>query len=630
MLRILISIGCAVAALSIGVLGNPVGIIYDGGLTPTDLTLRIVHTNDMHARFEQTSKLSGVCAEKDAKEGKCYGGFARLATLIRQARRSSVPCLFLNAGDTYQGSVWYNVYKWKVVAKFLNLLAPNATSLGNHEFDDGVKGLIPFIQNATFPIVTANLDLSRQPDLAATNLLNSTVLTVEGIKIGIIGYLTPETKTISLTNEVIFLDEVTSIRREAKRLKAQGVNILIAVGHSGFEVDKKIAREVEDIDLVIGGHTNTFLYNGKQPDLETPEGLYPTTVVQKSGRKVYVVQAYAYTKYLGNFTVKFNPSGEVTEIKGNPVLVDNSIEQAQDILEELDGMREAINNVSYTVVGKTHVLLQGDSKVCRRVECNLGNLITDAMIDFNAREYGSKDGWTDAAIALQNGGSIRTSISRSNDDKVTIGDILGVLPFHNSILKVKITGEMLLSVLEWSVYNLDVNKTVSLSAAFLQVSGLQVVYDLTKPSNSRVVSVYVQCANCSIPSYSELKKNETYTVLMPDFMQSGGDGYSMLKNLKTSPLGSTTADTLSQYFMQHSPVHPGVEWRISYITENHKPSNNSVSNGSGSNGSGINGSGSNGSGSNGSGSNSSSNLHQSVTVIMLLPLLVNWLFITQT
>lgn len=76
-------------------------------------------------RFEQTSKLSSVCSARDAKEGKCYGGFARMATLVRQARRSSVPCLFLNAGDTYQGTIWYNMYKWKIVAKFLNLLAPD-------------------------------------------------------------------------------------------------------------------------------------------------------------------------------------------------------------------------------------------------------------------------------------------------------------------------------------------------------------------------------------------------------------------------------------------------------------------------------------------------------------------------
>lgn len=566
MLKIWITV-CAIAAIFSHVLGNPVSLKKEG------LTLRILHTNDMHSRFEETSKLSTVCSKNDAKAGKCYGGFARIATLVREARKSPTPCIFLNAGDTYQGSIWFNVYKWKVVTKFLNILAPNVTSLGNHEFDDGVDGLIPFIENATFPIVTSNLDLSKQPNLAATKLLNSTVLTVNNTKIGVIGYLTQETKLIARSEDVIFLDEVESIRREAKALKQQGVDILIALGHSGFEVDKRIGREVEDIDLVIGGHTNTFLYNGKQPDSEVPEGLYPTVVTQKSGRKVYVVQAYAYTKYMGNFTVTFDTEGEVMNIKGNPILVDNSIEQAKDILDELEQMRGAIDNVSLTVVGKTRVLLEGDSKICRREECNLGNLITDAMIDYNAGEYAGRDGWTDAAIAFHNGGSIRTSITRANDDKITMGDVLSVLPFHNVIMKVSMTGDLILSVLEWSVQNLEMNVTANLFGAFTQFSGLQVIYDLSKPKNSRVISVQVQCADCNVPTYSKLEKNKTYNALLLDFMQSGGDGYTMLKDLKAQPLGVTTAETLVEYLKKHSPVHPGVEWRISYVNVNKNEQN---------------------------------------------------------
>ncbi|KAK9302569.1 hypothetical protein QLX08_005452 [Tetragonisca angustula] len=552
------------------ILGNPVEPVPQKS---EGLTLRIVHTNDMHSRFIQTSRLSSVCSEKEAEENKCYGGFARIATLVRQARNSSTPCLFLNAGDTYQGTVWFNVYKWEIVAKFLNILAPDAASLGNHEFDNGVEGLIPFIQNASFPIVTSNLDLSKQPNLAATKLQNSTILMVNETKIGVIGYLTPDTEIISTTEEVIFLDEVESIRREVKELKSQGVNILIAVGHSGFEVDKKIAREVEDIDIVIGGHTNTFLYNGKQPDIEVPEGLYPTEVVQKSGRKVYVVQAYAYTKYLGNFTVTFDNKGEVTDIVGNPILVNSSIEQAQDILNELEQMRGAIDNISQTVIGKTRVLLEGDSKICRRKECNLGNLITDSMIDYNAAEYANPHKWTDAAIALHNGGSIRSSITRNDDDKITMGDVLGVLPFQNAIVKASMTGELILSVLEWSVYNLEPHDTANLYGAFLQVSGLQVVYNLTLPRKSRVVSVEVLCASCNIPTYSKLEKNQTYTVLLTDFMQSGGDGYSMLEDLQTTSLGVTTTDTLIAYLKKHSPVHPAVEWRITFNHDQFKTFN---------------------------------------------------------
>ncbi|XP_024877450.1 protein 5NUC-like [Temnothorax curvispinosus] len=530
-----------------------------------EFTVRIVHTNDMHARFEETSQLSTTCTPADSKAGKCYGGFARIATLVRQAKSESPSTIFLNAGDTYQGTAWYNVYKWKAVTWFMNLLAPDAISLGNHEFDDGVEGLIPFIQNASYPILTTNLDLSEQPDLAATNLKNSTILEVSGKKIGVIGYLTPETKILSTTEKVIFKDEVESIREEVKKLKEKGVDILIALGHSGFEVDKKIAREVEDIDLVIGGHTNTFLYRGLPPDVEVPEGFYPTEVVQKSGRKVYVVQAYAYTKYLGNFSVSFDIKGEVTHIEGNPILVDTNVEEAEDVLKMINEKRGPIDQLQQQVIGKTRVLLDGDSKNCRRRECNMGNLICDALLDYYAGEYLNKDGWTDAAIAVQNSGSIRSSITRARDDQVTRGDILSVLPFGNVIVKASMTGQQLLSMLEWSVHNIDnLTSTGNLFGAYLQYSGLQVVYDVSQPPNSRVVSVQVQCAACRVPAYSQLQKNVTYNVLVNNFLAKGGDGFHMLEGLKTTPLSVTTSEVLEQYFKKHSPVHPGVEWRILY------------------------------------------------------------------
>lgn len=189
------------------------------------------------------------------------------------------------------------------------------------------------------------------------------------------------------------------------------------------------------------------------------------------------------------------------------------------------------------------------------------------MIDYNAGEYADQNSWTDAAIALHNSGSIRTSITRANDDKVTMGDILSVLPFQNTIVKASLTGEILLSVLEWSVYNLEKNNSANLGGAFLQISGLQVIYDLSQPKNSRIVSAKVLCASCNIPTYSKLEKNQSYNVLLTDFMQSGGDGYSMLKNLQTQPLGITTSDILIEYLKKHSPVHPAIEWRITYLND---------------------------------------------------------------
>jgi len=99
----------------------------------------------------------------------------------------------------------------------------------------------------------------------------------------------------------------TPLSKETRKLVDQGINIIIALGHSGYEKDKEIARRCPDVDLVVGGQSHTFLYSGKAPSKEVSEGPYPTIVVKPDGRKVPVVQAYAYTKYLGNLLLEVGP-----------------------------------------------------------------------------------------------------------------------------------------------------------------------------------------------------------------------------------------------------------------------------------------------------------------------------------
>lgn len=132
------------------------------------------------------------------------------------------------------------------------------------------------------------------------------------------------------------LSQIDAIKAESERLDSQGVNIIIALGHSGYETDKQIAKEVPLVDVVVGGHTNTFLWNGPQPDLEVPEGPYPFVVTQKSGKKVPVVQAYAYTKYMGMLNVTFDDGGDLVEFQGQPRLLNNSAPEDQDVLDILN------------------------------------------------------------------------------------------------------------------------------------------------------------------------------------------------------------------------------------------------------------------------------------------------------
>ena len=110
---------------------------------------------------------------------------------------------------------------------------------------------------------------------------------------------------------ITLTDEIEAVQSEAKRLKNEGINIIIATGHAGYHIDKLMAEKIEELDLVVGGHSHTFLFtkenNNKLPSIEVPEGDYPTYIYQqKSGKIVPVVQVYYHTKYLGHLELHFD------------------------------------------------------------------------------------------------------------------------------------------------------------------------------------------------------------------------------------------------------------------------------------------------------------------------------------
>ena len=133
------------------------------------------------------------------------------------------------------------------------------------------------------------------------------------------------------------LDEITAINQEAGKLKAQGINIIVALGHSGYKKDKEIAKNCPEVDVVVGGHSNSFLYSpvNSPPSNEQPVGPYPTWITQSNGKVVPVVQAYAYTKYLGFLKLIFDDNGVLIQdrTKGNPILLDHNKPQGDRILK---------------------------------------------------------------------------------------------------------------------------------------------------------------------------------------------------------------------------------------------------------------------------------------------------------
>lgn len=532
--------------------------------------LTIMHTNDVHCRFEEANKYGGTCTPDESAKGQCYGGYARLVTASRHLRQQNPNSIFLHGGDFFQGTIWYTIHKWKVVSHFGNLLNLTAMSLGNHEFDDGIEGLLPFVEKANHPVLAANIDTTGEPRIDG-KLPKSTVVTVGGRRIGIIGYVTEETSFISSPEGVKIFDEVKGVRDEAQRLKQQGVNILIAVGHAGYLKDMEIAEKVPDIDVVVGGHTNTFLWNGPAPSVEEPQGPYPTMVKQSSGKMVPVVQAYAFGKYLGNLMVTFNDEGEVIASSGLPIVMDNKILQDPQVLKELEPWRRDVDAVALKEVGKTLVFLDGNRLSCRMVECNLGNFIADGYVDLFTKNAG-KDQWSKVGIALVNGGGVRSSIDeRALNGSITYGDLRAVSPFPNTIDVVKITGATLKKMFEFAVHDYD-PRALDPFGGFLQVSGIQVLFDLTRDNGDRVIELMARCSNCRIPTFFPVEPKETYDIAMTSFLAGGGDGYDFLKGeiLEQTVAGMLDADSTLQYMKKMSPITIGSERRIRFINETYR------------------------------------------------------------
>lgn len=518
--------------------------------------LVLLHTNDVHARVEETSKHSGKCGS-----GECFAGVARRATVINRIRSSEKNVLLLDAGDQFQGTVWFNYYKGAEAAHFMNKLRYDAMAFGNHEFDNGVEGLMtPFMEEIKCPVLSANIKSDQT--LASTFGLSYfpyKILTVDGEKVGVVGYTSQETSALSKPGPHLkFEDEVPALQLQVDKLQTLGVNKIIALGHSGFTVDQEIAKKVRGVDVVIGGHSNTFLYTGSSPSSEVPAGSYPFMVTSDDGRQVPVVQAYAFGKYLGHLKVTFDEAGNVVKSTGNPILLDSSVPQDPEVLADVEEWKKNLANYSAQEVGKTLVFLNGTMEECRFRECNLGNLICDAMLDNNVR-FSDGVEWNHVSACILNGGGVRTSIDeRTRNGSITMEDLISVLPFGGTFDLVQLKGSTLRKAFEHSVKRYGQS-----TGEFLQVSGIHVEFDLSKPPGSRVKSLAILCTKCRVPEYKPVEDEAVYKVVLPSYMVTGGDGFSMIPNeaLKHNS-GDLDITVVSHYITMRKKVYTPVEGRI--------------------------------------------------------------------
>jgi 5'-nucleotidase len=490
-------------------------------------------------RFEETNNQSIDC--KPGEE--CIGGYARVVTTIKELMKSEENPIYLNAGDNYQGTLWYNIGRWNVTNEFLNMLPADAQTIGNHEFDHGIDGIVPFLKNTKTPVVIANVDDSNEPSFQGT-YNKSIVIEKYGKKIGVIGAILRSTDTIARTENVRFFDETTKIREEAARLKANGVKIIIALTHCGINRDHEIASNVgEDIDIIVGGHSHTFLWNGTDFPSGNPAGVYPQVVTQSSGHRVLIVQASAYTKYVGKITLYFDDDGKVQDWSGQPIFMASNITKDPEVVQAMIPWKEKIDREGERIVGSTKFRISNSG--CYSGDCLMGNLQAESMVFSAFEETVDDNGWTTAAIAITNAGGVRASLPAGS---LSYSNLVATTPFENTADKMEIQGKYIREALEFSARNPS-------SLSILQTSGIKVVFNITKPRNERIESLKVLCRLCDVPRYDDIEDETWYRVVLNNFLLNNGDNFSMFReNGRNHKTGPVDIDALTNYVEKNSPI----------------------------------------------------------------------------
>ncbi|MBN9242929.1 MAG: 5'-nucleotidase C-terminal domain-containing protein [Mesorhizobium sp.] len=535
----------AIAALSASALGLSAQASF------ADYTLNILHFNDWHSRIESNNKYESTCSAEEETKGECVGGAARLITAIRQERDKlkGQNVLLLNAGDSFQGSLFYTTYKGAAEEEFLNQMGLDAVTLGNHEFDDGETALVPYLDKAKFPVVSANV-VPNDKSGAYGKVKPSIVVEIGGQKIGIVGGITNDTPEIASPGPNIAIeDDVKSMTAAVEALKAQGVNKIIAVTHIGYPRERDVIAKIPGIDVVVGGHSHSLLSN-TDPKAEGP---YPTMVDNPDGYKVPVVQAASYSKYLGEIKIVFDDNGVVKEASGAPIHLDKSIVPDPQVLARIKELGAPIEELKAKEVGETTGVVDGSRETCRARECSMGNLVSDAILD-RVKDQG-------VTIVFSNGGGLRASIDQG---KVTMGEVLTVLPFQNTIATFKLDGKDVVAALENGTSQLEDG-----AGRFAQVAGLKYSFDKSKAPGSRISDVLVADG----PNWVPIDENKEYIVATNNYVRQGGDGYKVFaeKAKDAYDYGPSLEQVVADYLSAHNPYTPKTEGRITEIAANAAP-----------------------------------------------------------
>jgi 5'-nucleotidase len=456
------------------------------------------------------------------------GGLARLSTLRKKFQSESPNTIFLLSGDTISPSVESNTYKGQQMIDAWNAIGLDYAVFGNHEFDFGPDELRKRMSESKFIWLGTNV-IDKKTGKTFGQTPPFIIREFQGIKVGIFGLTLPETKITSKPGpDVEFLDNCETAKQAVAELKKSGAQVIVALTHLSMDEDKALARCVQGIDVIVGGHEHTLL--------------------QSLSERTPIFKMTADGREMSKIDLNVNGrTGKLESIDWEVIPVNSSVPddpQFAGVMKKYEALMKELAEP----VGRTTVPLNAKSKDGRTQETNVGDFIADAFRSA-----------TGADVALTNGGSIRA------DDVIPAGEltkrsVLSILPFGNPVVKIEITGETLRRALDHGVSQ---SAESGEPGRFPQVSGLRFTFDATRPVGSRVTEVTV--------GGKPLDDKKKYSLATSSFLaMDGGDGYDMFKGaqvLISAQQGPKDRDVLTKAISSVPAISPGVDGRIKRVDQ---------------------------------------------------------------
>ena len=477
--------------------------------------ITILHTNDMHGRFKSDDKVIGI-------------------DTVSAIKKSIENSILVDAGDTIHGLPFVTLSKGQDAVDLLNEAGYEFMAPGNHDFNYGYERLMELFKNSVklksgenkLKLLAANVKKGGK-SVFEPNSIKEMQVNGKTVKVGLFGLSTEETAYKTNPNNVKGIDFTSPIdaaKEQVKELEDKGADIIVALSHIGTDESSEttsydVINAVDGIDVYVDGHSHTTFNEGKKVN---------DTLLVSTGE---------YLSNLGKVELELNDENEIVKATASLISKEQALSVTPDkkVTEKINEISSKQEEVLSEVIGTNAIELDGKRESVRVKETNLGNLITDAMLNE-----------TNADIAITNGGGIRASISKGD---ITKGDVVSVLPFGNYIVTKKLTGAQIKEVLEFGVRSYGDSL-----GGFPHVGGIKFVVDKSREVGDRIISLTI--------NGQKLDMNKTYTVATNDFMAVGGDDYPCFGDVPTLNEYSSLEESVTNFIKTLGTVSYTKQGRI--------------------------------------------------------------------